>query len=72
MMRSPLLHQSCNKYLPFSFSPVTPCFPITPFHVSVTVPEEQGLESSKDEDDLVPHVASRHTDESPWCLFTNC
>ena len=38
MMRSPLLQQSCNKYLPFSFSPVTPCFPITPFHVSVSVP----------------------------------
>ena len=33
-----LLQQSCNKYLPFSFSPVTPCFPITPFHVSVSVP----------------------------------
>ena len=32
-MRSPLLQQRCNKYLPFSFSPVTPCFPITPFHV---------------------------------------
>ena len=29
---------SGNKYLPFSFSPVTPCFPITPFHVSVSVP----------------------------------
>ena len=38
MMRSPLLHQSCNKYLPLSFIPVTPCFPITPFHVSVSVP----------------------------------
>ena len=37
MMRSPLL-QSCNKYLPFSFSPVTPFFPITPFHISVSVP----------------------------------
>ena len=38
MMRSPLLQQSCNKYLPFSFGLVTPCFPITPFHVSVSVP----------------------------------
>ena len=38
MMRSPLLQQSCNKYLPFSFSPGTLCFPITPFHVSVSVP----------------------------------
>ena len=27
-----------QKYLPFSFSPVTPDFPITPFHVSVSVP----------------------------------
>ena len=38
MMQSPLLQQSCNNYLPFSFSPVTPCFPITLFHVSVSVP----------------------------------
>ena len=38
MMRSPLLQQSCYKHLPFSFSPVTPCFPIKPFHVSVSVP----------------------------------
>ena len=38
MMRSPLLQQSCNKYLPFSFSPVTSCFPNTPFHKSVSAP----------------------------------
>ena len=35
---NPLLQQSSNKYLPFSVSPVTMCFPITPFHVSVSVP----------------------------------
>ena len=37
-------------------------------------PQEQGLESSKDEDDVdvVPHVASRHTNELSWCLCTNC
>ena len=38
MMRNPLLQQSCNKYFPFSITPVTPCFPITHFHVSVSVP----------------------------------
>ena len=38
MMRNPLLQQNCNKYLPFSFSPVTPCFPIETFHASVSVP----------------------------------
>ena len=37
-MRSPLQQQSWNKYLPFSFSSVTSCFPITPFHISVPVP----------------------------------
>ena len=26
-------------------------------------PEEQGLESSEDEDDVVPHVASRYTNK---------
>ena len=37
MMRSPLLQQSCNKYLPFSFSPVTRYFPITPFHIFLSI-----------------------------------
>ena len=34
-------------------------------------PEEQGLESSKDEDnvDIVPHVASKHTNELSWCFM---
>ena len=32
-------------------------------------PEEQGLESSEDEDnvDVVPHVASKNTNELSWC-----
>ena len=36
-------------------------------------PQEQGLESLKDEDDVdvVPHVASRHTNELSWRLRTN-
>ena len=38
MMQSPLLQQSCIRYLPFSFSPVNPYFPITSFHVPVSVP----------------------------------
>ena len=38
IMRSPLLQQSCNKYLPFSFSPVTTCFPITLLAIFVSVP----------------------------------
>jgi len=38
VMRSPLLQQSCNRYLPFSFKHGTPCLPITPFHVSESVP----------------------------------
>ena len=37
MMQSPLLQQSCYKYLSLSFGPVTRCFPITPFHVIVSV-----------------------------------
>ena len=37
-------------------------------------PEEQGLESSEDEDNVhvVPHVASKHTNELSWCSCANC
>ena len=35
-------------------------------------PEEQGLESSENNVDVVPHVASWNTDELSWCLCTNC
>ena len=38
MMLSPLLEQSCNKYWPFWFALAIPCLPITPFHVSLSVP----------------------------------
>ena len=40
MMRSPLPQctPELNKYLPFLFSPMTACFLVTPFHVSVSVP----------------------------------
>ena len=45
----------------FIFEPLKPIFN-----------PEQGLESSEDEVDVVPHAASRHTNELSWCLCTSC
>ena len=46
-MRSPLLQHSHNKYLQFSFSPATPCFPIKLFHLSVSVETKGGVENTR-------------------------
>jgi len=38
LIQSPLLQQSWNRHLRFSFKPGTPCLPISPFHVCVSIP----------------------------------
>ena len=70
IMHSPLVAQNCNKHLPFLLTSGTPCCPITPFQVALSIPTcaLKSPKRTRDSDEVAfPNATSTSSRKASYC-----
>ena len=69
-MHSPLVAQNCNKHLPFLLMSGSPCCPITPFQVALSMPTcaLKSPKRTRDSDEVAfPNATSTSSRKASYC-----
>ena len=69
-MHSPLVAQNCNKHLPFLLMSGSPCCPITPFYVALSMPTcaLKSPKRTRDSDEVAfPNATSTSSRKASYC-----
>ena len=69
-MHSPLVAQNCNKHLPFLLMSGSPCCPITPFQVPLSMPTcaLKSPKRTRDSDEVAfPNATSTSSRKASYC-----